>query len=196
MFAIIWARRADADGQHGYNDVGATREEAHMWLTAGILLGIVVVASLAGFHLGPHAHAVALAAGVFAAVVLIVMAVAGRATPFLWLLLGADIVVSAGVGVMAWSGLSKVVTSGRPRRGLEGAEGVALGDLSPEGIVRVRGEQWSAVSLNGHVAAGTPVQVIRVAGVRLEVWGEEREPLAAGEADRQLDWKLADGEKE
>lgn len=165
-----------------------------MWLAAGILLGVVVVASLAGFHLGPHAHAVAVAAGVFAAVVLIVMAIAGRATPFLWLLLGADVVVSGGVGVMAWSGLSRVVTSGRPRRGLEGAEGVAIGDLAPEGIVRVRGEQWSAVSLNGPIAAGTRVQVIHAAGVRLGVWGEEGLPSAAGESHPQLDWKLADGE--
>ena len=56
---------------------------------------------------------------------------------------------------------------------LEGAEGVAVGEMAPEGIVRIRGEQWSAVSVNGNVAAGTPVQVLRAAGVRLEVWGED-----------------------
>ena len=56
---------------------------------------------------------------------------------------------------------------------LEGAEGVALSDLAPEGIVRVRGEQWTAVSVNGTVPKGTRVQVLRTSGVHLEVWGED-----------------------
>ena len=63
---------------------------------------------------------------------------------------------------------------------LEGAEGVAVGDLTPEGIVRVRGEEWSAVSVNGDVRAGCRVQVLRALGVHLEVWGEESEALPRG----------------
>ena len=35
-----------------------------MWVIAGVLLGLVVLASLIGFHVGPHAH---VAAGVFGA---------------------------------------------------------------------------------------------------------------------------------
>jgi membrane-bound ClpP family serine protease len=167
-----------------------------MWLTAGLLLGVVVVASLAGFHLGPHAHAIAAAAGVLAAAWLIVMAATGRGTPLLWLLLGADIVVSAGVGVMAWSGFSKAASIAPPARRLEGAEGIAVTDLTPEGIVRVRGEEWSAVSLNGRIAAGTRVQAISVAGVRLEVWGEEAEPLPAGNVDTEPDWRIERRESE
>jgi membrane-bound ClpP family serine protease len=165
-----------------------------MWLAAGILLGVVVVASLAGFHVGPHAHAVAAAAGVLAAAWLIVMAATGRGTTLLWVLLGADVVVSAGVGVMAWSGFSKATTIAPPARRLEGTEGIAVSDLTPEGIVRVRGEEWSAVSLNGRIAAGTRVQVISVAGVRLEIWGEEAEPLPSGDVDTKLDWRLERGE--
>ena len=61
---------------------------------------------------------------------------------------------------------------------LEGAEGVAVSDLAPEGIVRVRGEQWSAVSVNGTVRSGTRVQVLRAAGVHLDVWGEDAEATA------------------
>ena len=38
--------------------------------------------------------------------------------------------------------------------------------------MRVNGENWSAVALNGIVRAGSPVEVLRVAGVRLEVWGD------------------------
>jgi len=58
---------------------------------------------------------------------------------------------------------------------LDGAEGVAVSDLVPEGIVRVGGEQWSALSVNGTARSGTPVQVLRTAGVRLEVWAEGAE---------------------
>ncbi len=34
-----------------------------MWVILGILLGLVVLAALLGFHIGPHSHAVAGAAG-------------------------------------------------------------------------------------------------------------------------------------
>lgn len=146
-----------------------------MWIVAGVLLGLVVVASLAGFHLGPHAHLAAGVLGVVAAVWLIVMAGSGRSTPLLWVLLSADLVVSGGVGVMAWYGLSGRATAGHRPVSLEAAEGVAVGDLTPQGIVRVRGEQWSAISVNGNHPAGSRVQVLRTSGVRLEVWGEDAE---------------------
>jgi membrane-bound ClpP family serine protease len=104
------------------------------------------------------------------------MAVDGRSAPVLWALLSADLVVSAGVGVMAWSSLSARNSGhGLHVGGLEGAEGVAVSDMTPDGIVRVRGEQWSAVSVNGVARAGARVQVLRAAGLRLEVWGEDVE---------------------
>ena len=147
-----------------------------MWIIAGILLGLVVLASLVGFHTGPHSHLAAGIIGLVAAVWLVVMAVVGRSAPLLWALLSADLVVSTGVGVMGWFGVKHRAT-GTPRATrLEAAEGVALSDLAPEGIVSVRGEQWSARSLNGHVRAGGRVQVIRVSGIHLEVWAEEPEP--------------------
>jgi membrane-bound ClpP family serine protease len=144
-----------------------------MWIVAGVLLGLVVLASLVGFHSGPHTHVAAGVVGALAAVWLIVMAVDGRSAPVLWALLSADVVVSAGVGVLGWYALSGRGTEGYRPRSVEGAEGVAVSDLAPEGIVRVRGEQWSAVAVNGTVAAGTPVHILRAAGVRLEVWGED-----------------------
>ena len=160
-----------------------------MWVIAGVLLGLVVLTSLVGFHSGPHAHVVAGGIGVLAAAWLIVMAVDGRSAPILWALLSADLVVSAGVGVMAWYGLSGRATAGHRVVSLEGAEGVAVSDLAPEGIVRVRGEQWSAVSVNGTVRAGTQVQVLRTSGIHLEVWGED---AVATPADGAFD--LAEGE--
>ena len=145
-----------------------------MWVIAGVLLGLVVLASLIGFHVGPHAHVAAGALGVLAAAWLVVMALDGRSAPVLWALLSADLVVSAGIGTLAWKGLTTQGTyAGRHLVSPDGAEGVAIGDLNPEGIVRVNGENWSAIAVNGPLRAGTPVQVVRLKGVRLEVWGDQ-----------------------
>jgi len=147
-----------------------------MWIIAGVLLGLVVLAAVVGFHSGPHSHVAASLIGAAAAAWLVFMAVSGRSGSLLWALLSADVVLSAGVGVMAWKGLSsRHAASGQHVPALEAAEGVALSDLVPEGVVRVRGEEWSAVCVNGTARAGSGVQVLRVAGVRLEVWGEEAE---------------------
>ena len=147
-----------------------------MWIIAGILLGLVVLASLVGFHTGPHSHVAASILGLVAAVWLLVMALAGQSAPLLWVLLSADVVVSAGVGLLGWFGLTHRPSGARSVTRLEAAEGVALSDLGPQGIVSVRGEQWSARSLNGTVRAGGRVQVIGVSGVHLDVWAEEPEP--------------------
>jgi membrane-bound ClpP family serine protease len=147
-----------------------------------LLLGLVVLVSLVGFHVGPHAHAVAVAIGGLAAAWLVLMALDGRSSSVLWLLLSADVVATAGVGVMAWTGLSTrhQAPGGHAVAPLEGTEAVAVTDLAPEGIVRSRGEQWSAVSLNGTVRAGASVQVVRAEGVRLEVWGDHQDSLLTG----------------
>jgi membrane-bound ClpP family serine protease len=147
-----------------------------MWVVAGILLGLVVLASLVGFHTGPHSHVAAGVIGLVAAAWLVVMALVGQSAPLLWALLSADLVVSAGIGVMGWFGLTHRASGIHHLRGLEAAEGVAMSDLDPDGIVRVRGEQWSARSVNGRVRAGGRVQVIGVSGVHLEVWAEEPLP--------------------
>src|SRR5208283_865067 len=145
-----------------------------MWVIAGVLLGLVVLASLIGFHVGPHAHVAAGILGALAAVWLVVMALDGRSAPVLWALLSADVVVSGGIGTLACKGLTTTDTyAGRHMIMPDGAEGVAVGDLDPEVIVRVNGENWSAVALNAPVRAKTPVQVLRAKGVRLEVWGDQ-----------------------
>jgi membrane-bound ClpP family serine protease len=148
-----------------------------MWVVAGILVGLILAMLLVGFHTGPHAHAVAGGIGAVLAVWLIVMVAEGMAAPALWALLSADLAVSAGAGVMAWQGLGRARHTPSMTRSLVGTEGVALSDLAPEGIARVGGEQWSVVSLNGRVRAGTRVQVLRAEGVRLDVWGEDPDVL-------------------
>jgi membrane-bound ClpP family serine protease len=157
-----------------------------MWIIAGILLGIVVLAAILGFHVGPHSHALAGVAGILAAVWLVVMALEGHSSSVLWSLFTADLLVSAGIGTLAWKALSARRASPQPRiapahhgRALEGEEGVAVSALTPEGVVRVRGEQWTAVAANGSVPAGGKVRVLGVDGMKLEVWGDGEASTAA-----------------
>jgi membrane-bound ClpP family serine protease len=146
-----------------------------MWVVIGVLLGVVLLTSMLGFHVGPHAHVVAAGLGAGVAVFLFVLAATGHSSATLWTLLGADVAVSAGIGTVGWKGLttSGLHPYGHGSAGLVGEEGVAVSDLDPEGIVRIRGENWSSTSLNGTVRAGATVQVVSASGVRLSVWGDE-----------------------
>jgi membrane-bound ClpP family serine protease len=151
-----------------------------MWIVAGVLLGLVVLVSLVGFHTGPHTHIAAGVLGALAALWLVLMAVDGRSSSILWALLSADVVLSGGIGVMAWYGLVERGAADRhTQRSLVGSEGIVLSALSPEGTVRAGGEEWTAVSLNGPVPAGGRVQVVRQTGVRIEVWREDLDEVAA-----------------
>ncbi len=153
-----------------------------MWIVAGVLLGLVVLVTLIGFHSGPHAHIAAGAIGLLAAAWLVLIAAEGHSMPMTWALLAADVVVSVGVGIMAWKGFSALARAkGQHPLSIEGAEGTALSDLAPDGVVQVRGEHWSATSVSGPIKAGTKVHVAHMAGVRLEVWGEPPEVVAPPE---------------
>ena len=149
-----------------------------MWIVAGVLLGLVALMTLAGFHLGPHSHLIAGVLGAAAAALLLVMALSGAGDDVLYLLLGADLALSAGVGTLAYKGLTGKARAElhRPGRGLEGLAGVAVSDIDPGGVVRIGGETWSATTSGGRIPAGTPVEVLRAGGVRLEV-------VAAGSID-------------
>jgi membrane-bound ClpP family serine protease len=155
-----------------------------MWVVAGILLGAVVLGTAAGFHVGPHAHFAASALGVVAAVWLVIMAALGYSAPLLYVLLAADVTVSSVMGLYGWRALrtpGAMASLNEPPPSVSGKMGQAIGRLDPEGVVRVAGEDWSAISLNGPIAAGDEVQVINVKGVRLEVWGEEKTMLGESE---------------
>jgi membrane protein implicated in regulation of membrane protease activity len=153
-----------------------TAEEAPVSITVGVVLGLVIVAWLVGLHAGPHVHLAAGILGSLAAAWLLATALTSRSAPVLWGLVAGVLVISAlavVLGVYAMSGRGTVAYHLLDR--VEGAEGIAISDLAPRGLVRVRGEQWSAVSVNGIARAGTPVQVIRKSGLHLEVWAEEPE---------------------
>lgn len=162
----------------------AVLEELRMWVVAGVLLGVVALVALAGFHTGPHAHLVSGAVGALAAGALLAMVADGRSTVAVWALLGADVTISTVAGVTAWRALSRHPIADHRLWSPEGAEGTALGDLTPEGIVQVRGEQWSAQSVNGTIPAGSTVRILRATGVRLEVWGEDIQTLPPGDLFR------------
>lgn len=147
-----------------------------MWIVAGILLALVVLGFAAGLHVGPHAHVPAAVLGILAGGWLLAMALLGNAQPLLWLLFGADASLTAVMGVGALRVLrhpEAIADRDKPPPSTEGKLGEAVTELDPEGVVRVHGEQWSAISLNGKIDVGSPIQVIRANGVRLEVWGEE-----------------------
>jgi membrane-bound ClpP family serine protease len=159
-----------------------------MWIGVGVLLGLVVVASVLGFHFGPHGHVIGMALGVVAAIWLLIMAATGQSRPLLWVLLGADVAISFGLAAFAWNGLKFGIRQlpGLSHTNLVGAEGTAITDLDPAGIVRVRGENWSATSVNGSVPAGTQVQIIEASGVRLNVWAEGADAMGAPERPAKL----------
>ena len=152
-----------------------------MWAVAGVLLGAFFLTSLLGFHLGPHSHAVATLLGIVSAAWLIATAVSGESSAVLWTLFGADVCLTAGVGLIAWRGLRFEAPSplGHHAR-LMGRQGIAKSALTPDGTVTLSGEDWSATSLNGDVEAGALVQIIGVNGLRLEVWGEDNAAINKG----------------
>jgi len=82
-----------------------------MWVITGVLMGLVVLALVIGFHVGPHAHLLAGVFGVLAGVSLVILALARGASALLWVLFAADLTISTGVGYLALRGLSN---RGRP----------------------------------------------------------------------------------
>lgn len=52
---------------------------------------------------------------------------------------------------------------------LIGATGVAVTDLAPSGIARVKSEEWMAEALEGTIHQGEAIKVVQVEGLRLKV---------------------------
>jgi membrane-bound serine protease (ClpP class) len=52
---------------------------------------------------------------------------------------------------------------------LIGATGIATSDLNPKGTVHVRGEEWTASTLDDIIEKGQAIQVIGIDGLRLQV---------------------------
>src|SRR5579863_9097394 len=112
-----------------------------MWVIAGLLLGLVVLAAIVGFHTGPHSHIAAGVLGAIAALWLAIMALDGRSSALLWTLFGADLVLSAGIATAAWKalGVEQAAAGSAKLTRVEGMAGIAKSDIDPDGVVRIRG---------------------------------------------------------
>ena len=55
------------------------------------------------------------------------------------------------------------------KEGMIGLTGEVTQALAPQGVIRVGDEYWTAKSLGGDIAVGEEVEVINIAGLKLEV---------------------------
>ncbi len=141
------------------------------WVTGMILVVLLVVTWLVCAHAGGHALLVPLPALVLA-VIWAITAPGSRGGAAWWLVAMSAAV--AGVGAMVGVNALRSPRPGalRPPPSLRGASGRALTPLTPQGVVQVASESWSAVSLSGPLLAGTSVHVAGIDGVRLAVWSD------------------------
>jgi membrane-bound ClpP family serine protease len=143
-----------------------------MRLVTGLILVVLVALTwLLCAHAGGHAWFVPLPALILA--VLWAVTVSGRQSGAAWWL-AAMSAAAAALGVMVGSTALRQQLRGSwlATPTLAGTSGTAVTALNPVGVVRVASETWTANSLSGSLPAGAPVHVVRVDGVRLDVWSE------------------------
>ena len=158
-------------GGVGFAVASVAAPTAVRWGTGAILLVLLAATWLLCAHAGGHAWFVPLPAF---ALVMIWAFTGSTGSPVDGWLLVALSGLACGVGVVVASTALRQQLRGElvvlpPVRG---APGIAVTELAPAGIVQVAGEAWSAESVSGWLPAGAPVHVLRVSGVRLEVWSE------------------------
>jgi membrane-bound ClpP family serine protease len=85
-----------------------------------------------------------------------------------WWVVPAGIAVLVARDVALYPAMRVVFRAASPTRPI-GARGVAVDDLRPAGLVRVRGELWQAHAIGDHVAAREEVVVMDAHGLTLVV---------------------------
>ncbi len=140
-----------------------------LWVGGGLLVLALVAAGVLCAHAGGHVAILALPA-VVVAVAWVVAASEGQGELAWWLAAMGALAIAAGVGSSARHQRARRSRPLLPAP--HGGSGTAVTPLAPMGVVRVAGEMWTARSLSGTLAAGAPVHVVRVDGVRLDVWSE------------------------
>jgi membrane-bound ClpP family serine protease len=141
------------------------------WGTAAILLLLLVVTVLLCAHAGGHAWFVPLPALALAAVWVLTASARSPAAGW-WLVALSALASGAGTLVAVTALRQRLRGSWAVLAPVRGAAGESVTALTPLGVVRVGGETWSAASVSGPLPPGAPVHVLRVQGVRLEVWSE------------------------
>ena len=154
--------------------VGVLANAALPWLVGAVLALAVTGVVVAGAHAGGHGWFVPLPVLVLAAVWAITVSSGHWSAPLAWVLAA----LVFGGALLAAVLIVPALTFRRPAvpaigsAALVGASGITVSPLSPAGIARVNNETWTAESLSGPLAAGVPVHVARVEGLRLLVWSE------------------------
>ena len=138
----------------------------------GVLL-LLVAAVLFVFDVKAKAHGILTAAGV-AMLILGGLLLFNPSVPSAHVSRPLIVVVAVAAGAFTFFALRALVSAkDQPvKTGLEvieGSTGVTTSALEPQGTVRARGETWTAESVAGPIAAGTPVRVVKVKGVKLLV---------------------------
>jgi len=141
------------------------------WATAAVLLALLAATWLMSAHAGGHAWFVPLPAFALA-VVWAFTASAGSPVAGWWLVALSSVACGLGVVVASTALRQRLRGDLAVLPPVRGATGVAVTDLAPVGVVQVAGESWTAESVSGPLPAGAPVHVLRVRGVRVEVWSE------------------------
>ena len=138
----------------------------------GVLL-LLVAAVLFVFDVKAKAHGILTAAGV-AVLILGGLLLFNPSVPSAHVSRPLIVVVALAAGAFTFFSLRALISAkDQPVKTglevLEGSTGMATSPLEPQGTVRARGETWTAESLAGPIAAGTPVRVVKVKGVKLLV---------------------------
>jgi membrane-bound ClpP family serine protease len=140
-------------------------------LTGALLLLVLATTWLLCAHAGGHAWFVPLPALVLA--VLWAVTVSGsQAAVSWWFVALSATAAAAGLGVGSAALQVRLRIPPPVPSGPHGESGTTVTALTPVGVVRVAGETWTARSLSGSLPPGAPVHVVRVDGVRLDVWSE------------------------
>lgn len=145
------------------------------WLIGGIVVALVVATAVVSAHAGGHAWFIPLPAAALAVVWLLSISGNNRHASSWWLLAGSAACSCVAVLFAASILRARAASHRIPAATLVGADGVAVSELAPVGIARVRGETWTAESVSGPLAAGASVHVLRAEGLRLLVWSEQGE---------------------
>lgn len=76
-------------------------------------------------------------------------------------------IIGALIFIFTTHALKKQVTAGLPS--MVGMVGKAVSNLNPEGMVKIHGELWSAVSQEGNISTGEQIIVTGESGLKLLV---------------------------
>ena len=150
-----------------------------VWLVGAVVVMLVASATVTGAHAGPHSL---LGVGIAwaAAIAWFVVALGvGGMSGVGWVLAGFATAVSAVSVSLALPALRvRRLPPPADKTPPPGEKGRAATVLDPIGGVQVKGESWTAESVNGRVPAGAEVRVVSHEGMKLRVWSDEAEPAA------------------